>query len=634
MIKKGVLIVFVLIFILSINFILANVGDDCSDDGDCGSGEVCNSDSQCEEDSISSSTDSGDISISETDETSKINKAYDCLKEKIDDKECDSLTLEQKIFSFLATSKCKSELMEDSSNNECWPSGDCTIKDTAQASLALSQRGSSSSKVGDWLISQNTTPSDLIWYLQIETTSSSECDISYDGGGGTVFISEERKISGNPGSCLSIAQDGYWLRISSSCYDRDFNVVCHDSDFLVNLLFKKDTSSTIHISERTQQGSAEETVTEKVESLCFSTGSSCDYEGSLWAVMALNDMNYNIDSFIPYLITMAEDNTEFLPESFLWAVTGYDDFKTTLFDNQKPDGYWQEGSDKFYDTALALFPIAGDPIPKNNAKDWLLKVQDDDGCWLDNIKNTAFILASVWGPKNLGGEPEVEYCRDNDGFCMAALDCTNAGGDIFDFSCSAGLKCCSVASIEKSCEDLAGEICERGEQCSITEVDSSDGTCCTGVCEEIPEEEYTCISEGNGDCKTTCSSNEEESNDYTCQFTGDSCCISKEGGSYLWIWILIILIFLVVLAIIFRDRLRPLWMRIKSKFKKGGKPQQSPRRGMPPNRFPMVPSRRIPQTRNSPRRLLPPPRRPTPQPARKNSGEFEDVLKKLKEMGK
>ncbi|MFA4953485.1 MAG: hypothetical protein WC584_04645 [Candidatus Pacearchaeota archaeon] len=619
--KKSVLFALVLISILYLQVISADVGDACTSNSNCSSGEVCGTNSKC-------ATATGDISTTSTDETAKINLAYDCLNKKIDEKKCSGLTLEQKIFSHLATGKCQAELMGDSSNNNCWPKTSCSIKETAQAILALSQRGSSPTTAANWLISQNTTPSDLVWYLQIETTHASTCDISYDSLSHQIRIDENKKISGSAGNCLAIAQDGYWLRITSTCYDEEFKVKCHESSFLINLLFKKETSSTIHVLERTQSGSAEEEKSEKVSSLCFSIGGSCDYEGSLWAVIALNDMNYNIDEFIPYLITMADDNGKFLPESFLWAITGYDDFKTTLLSKQKPDGYWKESDDKFYDTAVALFPITGEPMQKKNAKDWLLKVQDSDGCWMGNIRNTAFILASVWAPQNIGGgEDNVNYCPENR--CIPSPDCQTAGGNILtDYVCGAGLKCCSVASAEKTCTELGGKICLSNKQCSESKIDSADaeGSCCLGTCNEIAVVNYTCVSEGKGECKTSCGSNEEEKSEYTCEYD-DTCCLKKSGGT-LWIWILIILIFLVIIGIIFRNKLRRFWFRLKIGKSKPSGPGSS---GI----FPMNPSRTIPQTRMVPRRIIPQqPNRPRPIPRAKPSGEFDDVLKRLKEMGK
>ena len=47
----------------------------------------------------------------------KVDKAYSCLNEKIDDKTCEVLSSEEKVFSLLATGKCKNEVLEDSRYN-------------------------------------------------------------------------------------------------------------------------------------------------------------------------------------------------------------------------------------------------------------------------------------------------------------------------------------------------------------------------------------------------------------------------------------------------------------------------------------------------------------------------------------
>src|SRR3989344_4383549 len=125
--KKSVLFALVLILILYLHFLSASAGDACSSNSNCSSGEICAANDTCTKDTGS---DSGDVSISTDDETARINKAYACLDEKIDEKKCSGLTLEQKIFAYLATSKCKSELIRDSSSDGCWPKNSCSIKET------------------------------------------------------------------------------------------------------------------------------------------------------------------------------------------------------------------------------------------------------------------------------------------------------------------------------------------------------------------------------------------------------------------------------------------------------------------------------------------------------------------------
>src|SRR3989344_7075029 len=195
-------------------------------------------------------------------ETSKINLAYQCLENKVKDK-CDSLTLEQQIFSILALkynqdirSECKTDLIaqaELAENNKpkCWPKDRCSIKTTAQSILALSRINEDTDDAEKWLISQNTTPTNLDWYLQIESNEETTCTISYGSSGPTyengIIIGTNKKISGDAGSCLPIDTAGgsYWLRINSGsdCYSRTYTIKCNKG-FLTTLLYKRSGSST------------------------------------------------------------------------------------------------------------------------------------------------------------------------------------------------------------------------------------------------------------------------------------------------------------------------------------------------------------------------------------------------------
>ena len=79
------------------------------------------------------------------------------------------------------------------------------------------------------------------------------------------------------------------------------------------------------------------------------------------------------------------------------------------------------------------------------------------------------------------------------------------------------------------------------------------------------------------------------------------------------------------------DKLRKFWFKIKSKFKKG---KSGPSRPRGPPGFPPGPSSAIPRGQTQ-RRVFPqgrPARGPTP--AHRPKGELDNVLKKLKEMGK
>ncbi|MDP6704600.1 MAG: hypothetical protein QF775_03885, partial [archaeon] len=398
-------------------------------------------------------------------------------------------------------------------------------KITAQAMLALDKAGYSTSKAKDWLLDQNNTPDDLYWYLEIESSKETICTIEYDSRDYIVNIGTDKKISSSAGGCLSLSSGDYWLRISPSCYDKEFKVSC-DESFLTTLLFKKQTSPTIHVSEDTSSASAEGTTKEQVLSLCFTEGNTCDYEGSLWATLVLDTLGYDVSAFIPYLITMADENGKFLPEAFLYALTDYTDFRSDLLLKQKVK-YWDESGDKFSDTALALYPfIYEDLTEKDNSKEWLLEIQDDDGCWdSGRIKSTAFVLASIWprgGYTSDSGRTTGGDCENSGYYCMSGIECK--GNILKDYECSGVAKCCDQPTTLELCEDQGGQICASNKLCSggttISSADATEGaTCCIGGrCQEPEVTIDDCESYG-GVCRLSdCEGDEEKSVTYSCDY--------------------------------------------------------------------------------------------------------------------
>ncbi|MBU0894460.1 MAG: hypothetical protein KKF48_05060 [Nanoarchaeota archaeon] len=582
-----------------------------------------------------------DLNFSDSDdEASKIQDARDCLKDKIDEKGCDALSREERIFALLGTGKCKSEVNDDSKNNECWPESGCKIKTTAQAILALN----GNTKAEEWLLSQNKSTSDnLIWYLQIENVNSelTQCDIDYGGSSYTINIGEDRKINSPAGSCLTVDTEfgGYWLRVS--CFGEEFEISC-DKAFLTNLLFKKiGQGEPIHVTSETSGAEAHGHTTEKITSVCFKEGNSCVYEGSLWAALVL-DKNYNIDAYKPYLIAMASDtdNKQYLPEAFLYGL-GDGSYRNDLLLKQKENKWWLESGNKFYDTALALLPFSDDPPEKANTIDWLLGTQDTNGCWNSgSIRDTAFLLYSLW-PKSFSGiiTNGNSACS---GYCISKLDCADAQGIELGGYCPLTQICCDEPKLLEPCVAQGGIICGSDKTCSgRVETEISDTlltgeTCCIGgSCDEQTTSiESDCETLGNGICEYVCSEGYEITYSYTCD-SSDFCCVKESGGGdYTFIWVLVILIILVIIGMMFKDKLRRYWIKLKSKFGKSKGYRRGP--GLPPGSpfFTPPPSSRLP-LRRPPRRMMPPRRRPPARrpPARRPQGDLDDVLKKLKEMG-
>ncbi len=571
------------------------------------------------------------LAANETSETQQIQDAYNCLTTTINDRGCSSLSFEDKLFSFLATGNCKTDLLADSNKNQCWPKAECTIKATSQAIYALTERGgTSTSEAEAWLSTRNSTASNIDWYLQIEGLEETQCTIAYGDRTYTININENKKINTGAGTCLTLAQDDYWLAISQNCHDTEFTISC-DKSFSTSKVFKERGSSIIYVSPEIQSESSNGETKESVSSMCFTDSSGkCDYEGTLWAAIALKNLNYDITPYLPYLIAGVDNNQDELPEAFLYILTG--DYFNDLLLRQKAE-YWSASGDRFYDTSLAMWALYYESLEQvDKTKEWLLENQEQDGCW-QGVSDTAFILYSTWPKEVSSGTNTNMDCEDAGYFCTIDVNCPGATLDSYE--CAGSRVCCEEKALQ-TCSEMGGEFCNDDETCTGNfESDVNGDECCLGgYCKDDSGEQpqkSECELAG-GSCYTSCTDQEEQSPE-ECNYASDVCCMPKgDDGSLLWLWILlIILIILVVLGIVFRDKLQPYWNKIIIKFKKGGEGSPVSNQRGPPRGPPGMPPR---QPR--PRQILPPSSRPQPRPMpqKKNSGEMDDVLKKLKDMGK
>ena len=560
-------------------------------------------------------------------------KGYACLEEKVDGK-CDDLTSEEKIFSLLAIDRCKTEVLADKSTDSCWPDTGCKTKTTAQAILALGSVNTNTNDAEAWLLTQEISPSDVDWLLQIDPTGAASCPITYKGNTYTVSIDDDKTISGNDGPCLTV-QDDYWLKIAPSCYEEEFEISC-DKPFSTSLLYKKKNTDVVYVTKDLQRKSTDAPATEKINSYCFKQGETkCNYEATLWAARALKFRGEDISSYLPYLISNLEDNADLVPESFLYSLTDSDSFKDELLVKQQEDQFWYESNDKFYDTAVALYSLQSKTLQeKTDAITWLEEVQGEDGCWQSNVLNTAFILFSTW-PRKTPIDDTTTDCEDAKNSCMSDVACEEVGGEALpDYSgCFSDDVCCEIPL--ETCLAQGGEKCSSGKTCSegFTDAADSNRCCIDGVCEESQsDDDGSSCRNNDGECKISCSSGEEAINS-DCP-SPEFCCVEDDSeGNYVWVLILGIAILLISIGIVFKAKLRKLWLKIKSKFGKGKSSAGRPRG--PPRGFPPGPSSSIrrPQT---PRRIFPPTNRPArrPMPGHKSGGELDNVLKKLKEMGK
>ena len=559
---------------------------------------------------------------------SEIDKAYSCLINELGNNCGGTKSTKQAAFNLLATSydsklqnECKASLKEKK-KQDCWgetDTGTCNIKSTAFAVIALNHIGEKVDDSVKFLLNKKISETGLTWYLEIDANNKTECDIN----GKKITVEENRKISGNPPSGLTKSYNDYWFQITD--IKKNYTISC-DKDFITALIYQKPGSNVFHVSSETKSASEFDKITERVNSYCLSTSNICDYEGTLWAAIALAKEGEEISGFIPFLTSMADEaeNKKYLPSAFLYVLTGSDDYYSELIGLQKTNYYWDESRNKLYDTALALLSLQNfnlDEIEK--AKKYLLSLQKENGCWQSD---TSFILYGVWPkspsiPTGVG----VSYCEEFNNFCVSIGDC-DLTNTLDNYYCSSPAQiCCKVKQKEPTCSEKKGIACDLNQECNGERITASDtGDCCIGDCREIVTE--TECEQAGFYCKDVCSEAQEENSQYSCN-SGQVCCKAKEvkKSNYLLIILLVILIILVILAIIFRNQLKIWFFKYKSDYKVG---KQKPFSRPPGATFPV--GRPFQPPFASPQRLM---QKAIPRAGERDK-EFEETMKKLKEMSK
>ena len=602
----------------------------------------------------------------ETQNLSKVDSAYQCVKDKVGT-DCSKLTYEEQAFSLLSlgdVEDCSIEFLANSENEECWPKGNCKLKDTTIAMVALDHIGENTDKIQSWLLNQTKVASALLWYLEIDADDATTCDISYDSKSTKISINEDKTIAGVSDSCFSLSSGNYWLQIANNCLEKEFVISC-DKDFKSTLLYQTQSSSTIHVSQSVHSSVASGTTNEKVNFKCFEQGTTCNFEGSLWATWALNKKGESILPYLPYIKAFAPENKGEFPEAFLYILTGAQEYLTSTINDNFKTNYWQVGTkNKEYNTAIAFMALGDSSIPQiEKAKNFFLNNQGADGCW-NNVRDTGFLLYTGW-PKSSTkpiskecsvngdclsnqecvagfckkiGTPNLADCESSGFFCENSFNCEPTQV-LNGYSClNPGKICCSEKLEKQTCSAQLGKICSSDEECPrgnyLTASDVPLGECCATSCQVIaptptPDVEDLC-QDNRGSCKTSCSSNEEVDSSLSCGESSGQICCKEKKGSLFWVWFFLILIVLIIILILLRNKIRLLIFRVKSKFSK--KPLEKPRPASfnsspPPNRFP-------PQTIRPMYRPLPPPQRPANRPVSKKDSDFDETLKKLREMSK
>jgi hypothetical protein len=581
----------------------------------------------------------------------KSEKAFSCLVNELKSDCSGATTIQQLSFSILAspdnvTGKCVNALLGKRKSDNCFgDASSCSIRETSWAILALNHVGKDTSKELEWLIKQNKTSSGVEWFLQQDSTGDTICKLKYRGEDYIFNTKENKKLSGNLGPCFSFAQSNFWLRLNENCFDSEFSLVC-DKEFFAGWHYKNAGSPILNVLSETKKTAANNEVKLKVDSKCFGSGSDCNFEDTFWATLALKNQFKDIKPFVPYLISAEDSNLKYLPAAMNYLILEYSSlYGTKLIQQQKSGTYWEAENSAYgsiYDTALALLAIGTQNQPQvTSAKDWIWNFkQEDNGCWNSrNIRDTAFLLWAIEQrpPKtdqDIIISPNTK-CEQGGYTCSKQLDCLSTGGELLsNYDCShVGFAqyCCSKNPIQ-DCSTLLGEVCLSGLTCSGLTKQSSQGTCCLGECVEPLSKISECEVQGNT-CRNSCLTSQEEV-DYSCGEGLQVCCstkVSANSGVPFWLWFLIgILIILIIIAIIFRDRIK-VWYYKKINGSKGGMSPRPvngfgpPRPGFPPLNRPI----------NRPN-IMPPERRPMssvqpPIVPGKNSSS-QETFARLKQM--
>ena len=435
-------------------------------------------------------------------ESDLIADAYWCLADKSDG--C-KIGLDDQIFTYFAIDECGDKFIGES----CWPSSNCDMVTTAQAIIVLEEKGDDADDALEWLMAQTSIPSGLTWLLQIDTAGTADCDITWDGGSAKVKINSDKTLTlENGGSCFSLYSGKYWLEIKDGCEPKTFNIKCGGGEsFVTNLLYTDDANSNspIFVSDETHQSAGVVGTKEKINAVCFGDGNDCDYEAGLWAALALVWGGYDRDDiapYVPYLIAKeSEYENDFMPAAFLDYITTDSEYKTKVHEAQKtPQGYWESDYGRLFTTALVLSIVGVDTSDRAKARDWLikqLKSSSNGGCWEGDLKNTAFILATLWPNVPFECDPETEIddcpsehicekrmceegCR-NDTYCDSGRICES--GECIDGcrtndDCSGNLIC--DTSTHECVEPPECTVATERTDCPLESICGLDETCVEG----------------------------------------------------------------------------------------------------------------------------------------------------------
>jgi hypothetical protein len=426
----------------------------------------------------------------------------------------------------------------------CTTANNCNNKDTAFATLTLSEIGDTSQSLEDglnWLINSRTMfASDISgdWIIQIVSAVPGSCEIA----NGEIQQNET----------ITNVQAGVtpWHTLSTGMVPpntRNLLIDCsqlsQSNNLIISLINKKNLAGidNFFIKEEVRNNNL---VTVQLGIPCWGSTyrSTCDPDTTAHVLSSLNKQNRNPD---PAWLEQQSPNA--LQKAFLFSITGNQTYLSDLESTQSPNGYW--ASPNILTTSLISSFLPTSSQAKNRSSSWLVSQEAPDGCWprpnnLCNVESTAAVIYSesvtltpsssttpsstTQTEKTLLGDCDAP-CLDEDG-CTCVAECkrstlvkgencegpedSGSGDARIGEPCITEALCDGQLDTFGRCQDIPGDscpsatnicnnnfICDPSEDCSCSDC---DGLTCpsgqSGVCNFVSgrcESDTSALSGGN-----------------------------------------------------------------------------------------------------------------------------------------
>jgi len=475
--------------------------------------------------------------------------------------------------------------LQQNPDKNCYPAGNCNIKETAFGLLALHGLGEPTENAITWLEGkEKVARTQGSWLIQIISTGQGVCRITHEGAALRVTVNgsiNQVKIDNRVVDWIDVQQD---MQVSIDQPTEEFEVDCTDlgGSTIISLLRNfKGAGEEFRIIQQEDTNKA----TLKLKDVCYGE-SGCSREETFWASWALFLAGEPINT-LQYLKDNARTNLEY---AILYDISQDKRYADTLLASQNPAGSWDND---ILATSLVAFSLRDKPDNKVEVSlNWLKSKQRNDGSLGTQFETAAilhFALAADTLPRISKGGSAGAYCGDNvvqpelGEICDGTADTKKEGASE---DC---LALCTTACECKKIECRADEDCLAGKFCNTktnecispdTKVQcASDDDCPSSyscdivarTCKPLPEEKKekkcstnrdcaadeicdfeteTCIAKSAASCGDgICSRDEDEE---SCK--EDCSQPSTEKKSFWWVWLLVFLLGLSILIWIFYRR--------------------------------------------------------------------------------